>query len=74
MKFFSYDPDDGFLLHETEQKAKQHAQKLIDSYRDDAPEGWPDEVEEACWGELRQQAVEIPIDDHSCDYKLVDAI
>ena len=74
MKFFSYDPDDGFEVHETEEEAKMCAQKTIDRYRDDATDGWSEEVEYVCWGELRQQAVEIPINDHSCDYKLVDAI
>ena len=40
MKFFSYDPEDGFQLHATEDEAKTRAQSAIDLYRDDAAEGW----------------------------------
>ena len=79
MKFFSYDPDDGFELHATEEDAKTRAQNAIDMYRDDAAEGWAEEVDGVCWGELRQAAAEIKIDAvnnydiESCDYKLTDA-
>ena len=79
MKFFSYDPEAGFQLHSTEDKAKTRAQNAIDLYRDDAAEGWAEEVEGVCWGELRQAAMEIeiePVNNHdteSCDYKLADA-
>ena len=79
MKFFSYDPEDSFQLHATEDEAKTRAQNAIDLYRDDASDGWAEEVDEVCWGELRQSAMEIeiePVNNHdieSCDYKLADA-
>jgi len=78
-KFFSYDPEDGFQLHATEDEAKERAQNAIDLYRDDAAEGWAEEVEGVCWGNVRQNVVEINIatpnnhDEESCDYNLADA-
>ena len=76
-KFFSYDPEDGFQLHDLEDEAKERAQKAIDLYRDDAAEGWPEEVEGVCWGNVRQNVVEINHDEESyvafCDYNLADA-
>jgi len=78
-KFFSYDPEDGFQLHATEDKAKERAQNAIDLYRDDAAEGWAEAVEGICWGNVRQNVVEINIaqtnnhDEESCDYNLADA-
>lgn len=79
MKFFSYDPDDGFELHATEDEAKARAQAAIDLYRDDAADGWPEEVDGVCWGALQQRAIEAnkrPNTEHesaSCDYQLADA-
>lgn len=79
MKFFSYDPDDGFKLHATEDEAKTRAQSAIDLYRDDAAEEWAEAVEDVCWGNVRQNVVEINIappnnhDGESYDYNLVDA-
>ncbi len=79
MKFFSYDPEDGFKLHATEDEAKERAQNAIDLYRDDAAEGWAEEVEDVCWGNVRQNVLEINIeppnnhDEEFCYYYLVDA-
>jgi hypothetical protein len=73
-KFFSYYPDDGFELHETEDEAKARAQYAIDMYRDDAMEGWAEEVDSVCWGELREYAKEIDTTAEcgadSCDFRL----
>jgi hypothetical protein len=78
MKFFSYDPDDGFQLHATEGEAKTRAQNAIDLYRDNAAKGWAEGVEGVCWGNVRQLVVEINIApknnyDDPCDYNLADA-
>ena len=78
-KFFSYDPDDGFEFHDTEDAAKDRAQAAIDLYREDASEGWAEEVDRVCWGEVRQQAkerdttAETGQDFETCDYELADA-
>ena len=61
MKFFSYDPDDGFELHDSEEEAKECAQNAIDLYRDDAAERWAEGVERVCWGNVRQNVVEVNI-------------
>ena len=79
MKFFSYTPEEGLRLHATEDEAKARAQTWIDLYRNNAAEGWPEEVEEICWGTVRQQAIETDLrpatafEKASCDYQLVDA-
>jgi len=57
-KFFSYDPDDGFELHATADEAKERAQGAIDLYREEASDGWPEEVDGVCWGEVCQHATE----------------
>ena len=78
-KFFSYDPDDGFELHATADEAKERAQGAIDLYREEASDGWPEEVDGVCWGEVRQQATERDTtaetgqDFETCEYDLADA-
>ena len=57
MKFFSYSPDVGFDLHDTAEKAKQSAIDSIEEYRFRADDGWDDDVENVCWGEVRQESV-----------------
>jgi hypothetical protein len=58
MKYFSYHPENGFNLHETEEKAKQAAQNNLDYERDMACDGWSDDVHSICWGEVKQHIVE----------------
>ena len=74
-KFFSYDPEDGFQLHATEDEAKERAQIALDNYRDNAIDdnGWGEEVEGVCWGNVRQNVVEINTGIESCDYNLAEA-
>jgi hypothetical protein len=84
-RFFSYDPDNGFETHQTLEQAKSAAGKCLGSYRDDAHEGWADEVTGICWGEIKQIIAETErrprTDEDNCDpdldefvdYKLVDA-
>ncbi len=55
---FMYDPDVGFETYPNEAQAREAAQDAIDSYRDNASEGWSDEASGVCWGELKQWAVE----------------
>lgn len=70
--FFSYDPEEGFDLHESEEEAKAIAQGRIDSYRDDAVDGWPEAVEGVCWGVVKQHSREFNIYDTACDFRLED--
>lgn len=53
-KFFSYDQDCGFELHETAEEAQQTAQEYIDQYREDAGDGWDEAAGYVCWGEVKQ--------------------
>jgi hypothetical protein len=57
-KFFSFDPCDDLVVHGTEEAARAAAQQSIDLYREDAADGWPEEVERVCWGIVLGQAAE----------------
>lgn len=58
MKYFSYDTEDGFQLHATADEARKSAEDALRLERYEAYDGWADEVEEICWGEVRQVIVE----------------
>lgn len=51
--YFSYDPDCGFEQHDTAEEARKAAETALDHYRDQAADGWSEEVESICWGEIR---------------------
>lgn len=86
--YFSYDSDSGFETHETKEEAEKSASDMIDYYRNNASEGWSDEVESVCWGVVKQESkmtepkpitdkqrgeLNISPDcDHICDYYLND--
>ncbi len=57
-KFFSFDPCDDLVLHDTAEAACAAAQQSIDLYREYAAEGWAEEVERVCWGMILGQALE----------------
>lgn len=57
-RFFSYDPNAGIEFHATAAEAEAAADSVLDGYRDNAPEGWDENVESVCWGEVRQQVME----------------
>lgn len=55
-QYFSYSPDGGFDFHDTEQEAITAATKQLDYEKDHAgSEGWSEEVDSICWGEIRQR-------------------
>jgi hypothetical protein len=56
-KYFCYDPDTGFDTYKTAEEAMQAADDAISYYRDNADEGWNEEVSGVCWGELKQHTV-----------------
>lgn len=78
MKYFSYSDDVGFDTHETEEKAKAFALLSLESYSEEAHDGWDEEVRNICWGQLTEHIVEemLPAEpkdsdfDYMCDYKL----
>ena len=58
-RYFSYDDQNNFELHDTLAEAKAAAEKALDYCSDEArSEGWPESVDEICYGELRGQVVE----------------
>ncbi|RMC99933.1 hypothetical protein EAY64_06405 [Aquitalea palustris] len=66
-KFFAYEPDNGFETYNTKAEAKQAAQDSIDSYREDAADGWPDEVENVYWGVVLGTTKQVPVPDDGYD-------
>jgi hypothetical protein len=52
-RFYSYDPEDGYSEHDSEEAAEQAAERALSGYCGDADEhGWPDGVEAIHWGRL----------------------
>lgn len=83
MKYFVYNPDiDGMQFYDTEKKAVDACDWIIGHYRDEAHEGWDEQVENTCWGEVKQKAEMFGLRDATeedstdcetwCDYKLED--
>ncbi|GAA4493678.1 hypothetical protein [Pseudaeromonas paramecii] len=81
-RYFAFDPDSGFETFKTEQAAIEFASDTIDEYREVSEDGWPEEVEQVCWGEIRQLSKKVkerpapPGSDYDCicDYELGDVL
>ena len=75
--WFSYDTENGVAFHETAGKAQAEADKNLELSRDYADDGWDENVEDICWGEVKGKVVETerreatPEDHISCD-EIVD--
>lgn len=61
-KFFSAS-NEGLDEHDTAEAAQSEAQSIIDMYREEAADGWPEEVDSVCWGMILGKAVERPVKD-----------
>lgn len=78
-KFFMYSDDAGFETYQTREEAIKAAEEMIDDYREDAGDGWPEEAGTTRWGVIIQQATECDYEKPSaengwlgsCDYKLL---
>lgn len=62
VKFFSAS-NEGLDEHDTAEAAQSEAQSIIDMYREEAADGWPEEVDSVCWGVILGKAVERPVKD-----------
>lgn len=81
-RFFAYDPETGFETFDTVEKAIAHAEECIQWYRDEAAEGWGEQVDQVCWGEIKGETVQVDRReaskdeadrfDYWCDYALKD--
>ena len=57
--WFSFDPGgSGMEFHDTEEAARKEAEEAFEFYKGEAPDGWFEEVESVCWGEVRQRVTE----------------
>lgn len=52
--YFSYCPDGGFETHRTELQAKTSAEESLSYFRENACDGWSEEVDGICWGKISQ--------------------
>lgn len=83
-KFFAYDPETGFETFETAEQAKKHAEECIDWYRGESIDGWDEQIDQVCWGEIKAKATQVGLrksteDDETCcdmycDYELKDVM
>lgn len=78
-KYFVYSADNGFETFSMASEAEAVAEDIISQYREDAyDDGWDDDVESVCWGEISQKAAMIDVSptpdqvtgSYPCDYAL----
>lgn len=82
--YFAYSPEYGFDYFKDRQSAIDTAQDEIDAYREDAEDGWSEDVQRVSWGVVLQQAqgfdaqgLHTSDSQHTyqtCNYRLVDAL
>lgn len=55
-QYFSCNEEGDVEFHETETQAKERAQAALDYCQDEASsDGWPENTNQICWGELRER-------------------
>lgn len=82
--YFAYSPEYGFDYFKDKQSAIDTAQDEIDAYREDAFDGWSEDVRHVSWGIVIQQAqgfdaqgLHTSDSQHTyqtCDYRLADSV
>lgn len=82
--YFAYSPEYGFDYFKDKQSAIDTAQDEIDAYREDAFDGWSEDVRRVSWGIVIQQAqgfdaqgLHTSDSQHTyqtCDYRLADSV
>ncbi|HBY6929861.1 TPA: hypothetical protein MI548_00485 [Klebsiella pneumoniae] len=82
--YFAYSPEYGFDYFKDKQSAIDTAQAEIDAYREDADDGWSEDVKRVSWGIVIQQAqgfdaqgLHTSDSQHTyqtCNYRLVDSV
>ena len=81
-EYFTYCNEMGFERYSKKDQAIKDAERRIDACREEAYDGWSEDVGTICWGLIVQQAVECdheePAEDNgwlgSVDYKLASII
>lgn len=74
-RFFSYDDDLRFEEHDTADAASKCAEGRLDYDRDNAHEGWPEEVTDTCWGVVLARVTETsraPVTCPYCEHRVGD--
>lgn len=74
-KYFVFDDETGFDTFSTAEKAKTAAEESIANYRENAPKGWDECVENVCWGEIKEQAIQFDCNEKiEFEGEMVDAV
>ena len=69
--YFSYDYDNGFLLHESDALAREHIEYVLECDRGDVSyDGWCEDIEECCIGVITHKVKEHKEGEYY-DFKLV---
>lgn len=58
-KWFSYDKGNGFDIYDTPKEAEAKAREHLNYYREEAVEGWSEEVKSICWGIVLEKVKKI---------------
>lgn len=53
-KWFGYCPESGFEVFDSEEKARKYAEDSLGWFRGEAGDGWDEQVDQICWGEIKQ--------------------
>nr|WP_309224025.1 hypothetical protein [Klebsiella variicola] len=82
--YFAYSPEYGFDYFKDKQSAIDTALAEIDAYREDADDGWSEDVQRVSWGIVIQQAQGFDAQGlhtsdsrhtyQTCNYRLVDSV
>ena len=72
MKYFSYGPEGDVNIHETKAEAIKFAEVALDYYRDFADDGWNEDVNNICWGEIKQHTVMFGRKEPDCNNCLME--
>jgi len=70
--YFSYDEENGFMIHDTKEEAKDEAMAALEYERENAKgDEWNTDVEAICWGKIVEHVVPTESGPEYWDFGLV---
>ncbi len=85
-RYFAYDPNDCCQLFKTKEEAIEFCKKALETYHEECyDDGWDEDVELLCWGEIKEIATICDVEpwpnddndedfeppfEYSCNYKM----
>lgn len=73
-KYFMHGPDCGFEIYDSQDSAVKAANEMIDDYREDAADGWCDEVDQVCFGVILSYACQVDVQAPSEDNAFLGSV